>query len=122
MQNVNVMKQVTGLIFLLQESQAFNTIFNSLNDFSHRLGPKHLPFASKISLKEQFFLELYNYTFQPVLNMQHSPWRSCYGQKVQLLDTGYTKQYKILSNHRIYWCYSNVFITHQHSQIILFLF
>lgn len=67
MQNVNVTKQVTGLIFLLQESQAYNTIFNSLNDFAHRLGPKHLPFASKISLKEQFFLELYNCTFHPVL-------------------------------------------------------
>lgn len=86
MQNVNAMKQVTGLIFLLQESQGFNTIFNSLNDFAHRFDPKHLPFASKISLKKQFFLELYNCTFHPVLNMQHGPWRSCYGQEVQLLD------------------------------------
>lgn len=85
MQNVNAMKQVTGLIFLLQESQGFNTIFNSLNDFAHRFEPKHLPFASKISLTKQFFLELYNCTFHPVLNMQHGPWRSGYGQQVQLL-------------------------------------
>lgn len=48
MQNVNAMNQVTGLIFLLQESQGFNTIFNSLNDFGHRLEPK-IAFCLKIS-------------------------------------------------------------------------
>lgn len=96
MQNVNAMNQVTGLIFLLQESQGFNTIFNSLNDFGHRLEPKHLLFALKFPLKKQFFLKLYNCTFHPVLNMQHGPWRSYYSQEVQLLDNWLYKTIKNL--------------------------
>lgn len=91
------MTQVTGLLFLLQNSQGFNTIFISLNEFAHRLEPKYLPFASKKnSLKKQFSLELYNCIFHSVLNMQHGPWRSCYGQEIQLLNNWLYKTIKNL--------------------------
>lgn len=85
MQNVNAMKQVTGLTFLLQESQGLNTLFNSLT-LLIGVNQNICLLPQKFPLKKQFFLELYNCTLHPVLNMQHSPWRSCYGQEVQLLD------------------------------------
>lgn len=50
----------------------------------------------KNSLKKQFSLELYNCTFHSVLNMQHGPWRSCYGQEIQLLNNWLYKTIKNL--------------------------
>lgn len=83
----------------MQESQCFNSIFIPLHEFAQKFEPKYLPFASKISFKKQFFLELNICTSHSVLNMQHGPWRSYYGQEVQLLDDWLHKQ-KTLSNHK----------------------
>lgn len=80
------MKQVTGLTVLLQEPQCFNSIFIPLDEFAQRLEPKYLPFASKISLKKQFFLELNICTSHSVLNMQHGSLEVMLCQEVQLLD------------------------------------
>lgn len=95
------MKQVTGLTVLLQESRCFNSIFNPLDECAQRLEPKYLPFASKISLKKQFFLELNICTSHSVLKICNmGPWRSCYVRKSSFwILTGYTKQ-KTLSNHK----------------------
>lgn len=66
------MRQVTGLILLLQESQCFNITFTSLNEFAHRLEPKYLSFASKIVPKEAVLFGTVQRYFS--ISVQYATW------------------------------------------------